>query len=123
MWVPLVENYEYDGPGADYFVKKSLDHLMSRDPQIDCLILGCTHYPLLMDKIKKYIPSGVRIMPQGDYVASSLKCYLERHPEMQERLSQGGKILYHTTEQADVFQLSASVFMGQKVTAERVLLQ
>ena len=61
--------------------------------------------------------------PQGDYVASSLKCYLERHPEMQERLSQGGKILYHTTEQADVFQLSASVFMGQKVTAERVLLQ
>ena len=123
MWVPLVENYEYDGPGTDYFVKKSLDHLMSRDPQIDCLILGCTHYPLLMDKIKKYIPSGVRIMPQGDYVASSLRCYLERHPEMQERLSQGGKILYHTTEQADVFQLSASVFMGQEVTAERVLLQ
>lgn len=123
MWVPLVENYEYDGPGADYFVKKSLDNLMSRDPQIDCLILGCTHYPLLLDKIRKYIPAGVRVMPQGDYVASSLECYLERHTEMKQRLSEGGRVVYQTTEQADVFQASASIFMGQEVEAQRVLLQ
>ena len=121
LFVPLVEEGLWEDPVTDEIAKRYLTELIDID--IDTLILGCTHYPLLMDKIKKYIPSGVRIMPQGDYVASSLKCYLERHPEMQERLSQGGKILYHTTEQADVFQLSASVFMGQEVTAERVLLQ
>lgn len=123
MWVPLVENYEYDSPGADYFVKKSLDSLMAKDPQIDCIILGCTHYPLLLDKIWKYVPDGVRVMPQGDYVATSLKCYLERHPEMEQRLSRGGSVLYQTTEQADVFQTTASIFMGQKVDARRILLQ
>ncbi len=123
MWVPLVENYEYDSPGADYFVQKSLDSLMAKDPQIDCIILGCTHYPLLLDKIRKYVPDGVCVMPQGDYVATSLRCYLERHPEMEQRLSQGGSVLYQTTEQADVFQTTASVFMGQKVDATRILLQ
>ncbi len=123
MWVPLVENYEYDGPGADYFVRKNLDGLMSKDSRIDCLILGCTHYPLLLEKIQKYVPPGVRVMPQGDFVASSLKCYLDRHPEMRERLSCGGSVTYLTTEQAQMFQESASIFMGQEVKARRVLLQ
>lgn len=122
MWVPLVENYEYNSPGADYFVKKSLDRLMEKDPLIDCIILGCTHYPLLLDKILKYVPQGVCVMPQGEYVASSLQCYLKRHPEMEQRLSLGGSVLYQTTEQADVFQSNASIFMGQEVTAQRVLL-
>ena len=122
MWVPLVENYEYDSPGADYFVKKSLDRLLEKDSLIDCIILGCTHYPLLLNKIQKYVPQGVRVMPQGEYVAASLKCYLERHPDMEQRLSTGGQVLYQTTEQADVFQSNASVFMGQDVSAQRVNL-
>ncbi|MFW5552310.1 MAG: glutamate racemase, partial [Prevotella pectinovora] len=75
MWVPLIENNEYDSPGADYFVKKSLDRLLEKDSLIDCIILGCTHYPLLLNKIQKYVPQGVRVMPQGEYVAASLKCY------------------------------------------------
>lgn len=123
MWVPLVENYEYDSPGADYFVQKSIGQLMDKDAQIDCIILGCTHYPLLMGKIMQYVPSGVRVMPQGDYVAKSLNDYLRRHPEMECRIMRGGQMTYLTTEQADVFQENASVFMGQKVAARRVLLQ
>lgn len=123
MWVPLVENYEYDSPGADYFVQKSIGRLMDKDPQIDCIILGCTHYPLLMNKIKQYVPTGVQVMPQGDYVARSLKDYFLRHPEMEQRISREGQMTYLTTEQADVFQENASVFMGQEVTARRVLLQ
>lgn len=122
MWVPLIENNEYDSPGADYFVKKSLDRLLEKDSLIDCIILGCTHYPLLLNKIQKYVPQGVRVMPQGEYVAASLKCYLERHPDMEQRLSTGGQVLYQTTEQADVFQSNASVFMGQDVSAQRVNL-
>lgn len=84
FWVPLVEYNECDSPGADYFVKKRIDQLMSLDPDIDAIILGCTHYPLLLPKILKYTPDGVRIVPQGDYVADSLKSYIERHPEIEK---------------------------------------
>ncbi len=122
MWVPLVENYEYDSPGADYFVQKSISRLLDKDPEIDCIILGCTHYPLLMGKIQKYVPSGVQVMPQGDYVAESLKRYLVRHTDMEQRITRGGQVCYLTTEQADVFQENASVFMGHDVNAQRVLL-
>ena len=87
FWVPLVEYNEADSPGADYFVKKRIDQIMQKDPQIDALILGCTHYPLLMPKILKYLPTGVRIVSQGDYVASSLKAYLERHPQIERKCS------------------------------------
>ena len=90
FWVPLVEYNEADSPGADYFVKKRIDQLMRLDPQIDAIILGCTHYPLLMPKILKYIEPGVRIIPQSEYVASSLQDYLRRHPEMEQRCSKGG---------------------------------
>ncbi|MBQ5880275.1 MAG: glutamate racemase, partial [Bacteroidaceae bacterium] len=89
MWVPLVENYEFDSPGADYFVKKRLDRIMRLDPDIDTLVLACTHYPLLMNKIVKYTPAGVRIMAQGEYVAASLADYLQRHPEMEARCTKG----------------------------------
>ena len=82
FWVPLVEYNEADSPGADYFVKKRIDQIMRLDPAIDAIILGCTHYPLLMPKILKYLPAGVRVIPQGEYVAESLKDYLERHPQM-----------------------------------------
>ena len=85
FWVPLVEYNEADSPGADYFVKKRIDQIMQKDPQIDALILGCTHYPLLMPKILKYLPEGVHIVSQGDYVAKSLKDYLERHPKIEAK--------------------------------------
>lgn len=122
MWVPLVENEEYDGPGADYFVKKNIDNLISRDLQIDSVILGCTHYPLLMDKIRKYMPPGVHIIEQGYYVANSLQDYLKRHPEMVCRITQGGTTRFLTTEQAEEFQNKAEAFLGEPLTAKRVYL-
>jgi len=123
MWVPLVENEEYDGPGADYFVQKNINNLLCRDPQIDSIILGCTHYPLLLEKIKKYMPSGIRIIEQGQYVAYSLQDYLHRHPEMLERITTGGTANFLTTEQAEAFQNRAATFMGESLVAKRVYLE
>ena len=121
MWVPLVENFEYDSPGADYFVKKRIDGIMQADPQIDTLILGCTHYPLLMEKIIKYVPQSVRIVPQGEYVAQKLEDYLHRHPDMQARISRGASTRYLTTESAEKFQESATLFMQEPgLVAERI---
>ena len=115
LWVPLVENNEYDKPGADYFVKKRIDTLMRLDPAIDSIILGCTHYPLLLDKILKHTPRGVRIIPQGEYVAASLKSYLERHPEIDARCTKHGTCHYLTTENKDKFAESAKIFMHEPV--------
>ncbi|MBO4905466.1 MAG: glutamate racemase [Bacteroidaceae bacterium] len=122
MWVPLVENHEYDSPGADYFVHKHVNHLLQTDPLIDTVILGCTHYPLLLGKILKYVPTGVRIIPQGDYVAASLQDYLSRHSDMAARLSTGGTVRYLTTEQPSSFNPSATVFLGESVEAEGITL-
>lgn len=113
FWVPLVEYNEGDSPGADYFVKKRIDQLMALDPHIDAIILGCTHYPLLLPKILKYTPPGVRIVPQGDYVADSLKSYLNRHPEMERKCTRGGSVHYLTTESADKFRESAQIFLHE----------
>lgn len=123
MWVPLVENDEYDGPGADYFVKKNIDSLLSRDPQIDSVILGCTHYPLLLKKIRKYMPSDIHVIEQGYYVANSLQDYLNRHPEMADQITCGGSTRFLTTEQAEAFQCQAAAFMGEPLTAKRVHLE
>lgn len=123
MWVPLVENCEYDTPGADYFVKKRIDEIMRLDPEIDTLILACTHYPLLMNKIVKHTPPGVRVIPQGDYVASSLQDYLLRHPEMDRRLSRGGTVCFLTTEDPNKFLESAAIFMpATDVAVEKIAL-
>lgn len=122
MWVPLVENNEFDKPGADYFVKDSIDKLMQQDPLIDTIILGCTHYPLLMDKINKYCPDNVKIVPQGHYIAKSLQDYLIRHPEMSARLTQNGTCQYFTTESRTKFRECASLFLKEEVTVERVTL-
>lgn len=111
MWVPLVENYEFDSPGADYFVKKRIEGVLRLDPEIDAIILGCTHYPLLLNKILKYTPRGVRIIPQGEYVAASLEDYLRRHPEIEQSISKGGRCSCLTTEQPAVFQQTASLFL------------
>ena len=120
MWVPLVENNEFNSPGADYFVKKHLDHILSLDPEIDTLVLGCTHYPLLIDKIKQYLPSGITVFAQGEYVAESLKDYLNRHPEMDRRLTCQGKCRFLTTESAGKFSEAASVFLNDPIEVEQI---
>ena len=122
MWVPLVENAEFDSPGADYFVKKHIDNIMKTDPLIDTLILGCTHYPLLMNKIRKYVPVGVKLVSQGEYVAESLADYLVRHPEMSSRLTTGGSRRFLTTESVEKFSDAASLFLGYNVNAEKIEL-
>ena len=122
MWVPLVENNEFDKPGADYFVKDSIDKLLSQDPLIDTIILGCTHYPLLLDKIKQYLPQGITLIPQGQYIASSLEDYLRRHTEMRQRLSIGGTCQYYTSESPDKFHANASLFLKSEITAQRICM-
>ena len=122
MWVPLVENGEYDTPGADYFVEKNLRSLFAADPKIDTLILGCTHYPLLEKTIRRHTPSNVSLVLQGDIVAESLADYLVRHPEMDAKCSRGGSCRFLTTETPDKFAASASVFMSTQVTAEHLIL-
>ena len=120
FWVPLVEYNEADSPGADYFVKKRLEALAQKDPQIDTIILGCTHYPLLMPKIKKFKRPGVRIIAQGEYVANSLKDYLKRHPEMNEKCTKTGTCQYFTTENPMRFQEQAQVFLHEKIQVNHV---
>ena len=122
FWVPLVEYGEANSPGADYFVKKRMDELMARDPLIDTVILGCTHYPLLLPKIKKYASPNVSIVPQGEYVAHSLQDYLSRHPEMESRLTKEGTCHYFTTENPLKFQESAQIFLHEKVDVEHIAL-
>lgn len=117
MWVPLVEYGEADSPGADYFVKKYIDALLAADPDIDTIVLGCTHYPLLLPKIRQYTPEGVRILSQGDIVADSLADYLHRHPEMERRITRGGSATFLTTDDTARFDATASTFLGHAVTS------
>ncbi len=122
FWVPLVEYNEADSPGADYFVKKRIDQLMRLDPQIDTIILGCTHYPLLLPKIHKYIPRGIRIVSQGEYVANSLQRYFERHPDMEQRCTKGGQVEYLTTENPEKFKEQAQIFLHEPVEVTNITL-
>ena len=122
FWVPLVEYNEADSPGADYFVKKRIDQLMRMDADIDTVILGCTHYPLLLPKIHKYIPRGIRIISQGEYVASSLQNYFQRHPEIEKRCTQGGQVKYLTTENPEKFKEQAQLFLHEPVEVENIAL-
>ncbi len=122
LWVPIVENSEAEGDGADYFVKKYIDALMAKDADIDTFVLACTHYPLLIDKIRQYAPEGVRILEQGQLVAESLKDYLRRHPEMDIRLSKGGKAEFLTSENPEKFDALASVFTHHPVKSRRCAL-
>ena len=122
FWVPLVEYNEADSPGADYFVKKRIDEIMRKDPQIDAIILGCTHYPLLMPKILKYLPAGVRVIPQGEYVAESLQHYFEQHPQIEQRCSRGADVHYLTTENPQKFKEQAQLFLHEDVEVENITL-
>lgn len=122
LWVPLVENNEADSEGADYFVNKYISRLLERDPAIDTLILGCTHYPLLINKIRRFTPARIRLVSQGEYVSRSLKDYLWRHPEMDSRCSKNGRCEFLTTESVEKFRECASVFLQQDVDVRSITL-
>lgn len=123
MWVPLVENKEYDKEGADYFVKQHLDRVLQLDKSIDAIILGCTHYPLLLKKIRQYTPKHITLISQGEYVAKSLRKYLNRHQAMDAMCSKNGTTLYCTTESAEKFESSASFFLNERIKAEKIDLK
>lgn len=122
MWVALVECHESESDGADYFIKKHLDHLFSQSKNIDTILLACTHYPLLLPKIRKHLPENVKVLTQGEVVAKSLYDYLNRHPEIQSRLSLSGKRTFYTSETPGKFNEAASFFYGEEVRSERLSL-
>lgn len=123
IWVPLVENNELDSIGTDYFVSKNISNLLSADPEIDSIILGCTHYPLLRSVIRKFVPENIEILEQGKLVSSKLVEYLKRHPEMDQKCTKSGKIKYFTTENVESFEKSATNFIGHPIQAEKILLK
>ncbi|MCE3260422.1 MAG: Glutamate racemase [Bacteroidetes bacterium] len=122
MWVPLIENNDYDNPGADYFIKRHVDALMKQSPQIDAIILGCTHYPLIIDKIKQYLPPGVELLSQGKIVSHGLKDYLTRHPEMEKKCTKNGRVDFYTTDLPDTFDNAATLFFGKPVSSKHLEL-
>jgi glutamate racemase len=120
MWVPLVENNEHTSEGADYFVEKHIKNILSKNKDIDALLLACTHYPLLKEKIEKHLPPHVKLLSQGEIVAESLKDYLHRHPEMETKISQQGKREFYTTDSPEDFNNKATVFFGERVKSGHV---
>lgn len=122
LWVPIIEAGEHENAGADWFVDKYVGQLLDADPQIDTIILACTHYPLLMDKIRKRVGDGVTLIAQGTIVAQSLQDYLRRHPEIEQGCTKGGTRHYLTTESADKFMASAGIFLSEPIAAQHVEL-
>ncbi len=122
MWVPLVENNEYNSSGADYFIKKNIDNLLHQSADIDTVLLACTHYPLLMEKIMKAVPDNVTVLSQGEIVANSLKLYLEKHTEIAEKCSKNGQISFFTTDSAEDFDNHAAIFYGKPVKSTHLTL-
>jgi len=120
MWVPLVENNEFTTSGGRYFIKKNIENLLSKDSQIDTIVLGCTHYPILKDEVKRYLPNSVNLIAQGEIVAKSLKDYLKRHPEMEVRCSKNGEREFLTTEFVDSFEEKASRFLNKNLKAQHI---
>jgi glutamate racemase len=123
LWVPLVENNEYNKPGADYFIKQHINNLLSQSGNIDCIVLGCTHYPLLEDKIKSYLPKHIQLLSQGKLVAESLATYLENHPEIEAMCKKTKNYHFLTTDSSETFNLQATHFFGNKVNSEHITLK
>lgn len=122
MWVPLIENNEANQPGADYFINKYCNELMDKNSNIDTIVLGCTHYPVIADKLKAALPKHVTIISQGEIIAHSLKDYLYRHPEMDKRLSKNGALRFFTTDSAQQFDKLAGLFFGKEVKSNHITL-
>ena len=123
MWVSLVENNESQNEGTDYFIRKYIDQLLTKDPQIDTVILGCTHFPILLPKIRQYIPEHISVISHGEYVAQSLKDYLRRHPEMDAKCTKNGNCSFYTTEAEEKFTESASTFLQQQIRVKHITLE
>jgi len=117
MWVPLIENGEADQPGADYFVQKYLQQILAQSPDIDTLLLACTHYPLLLKKIEQLLPAKIRVVTQGEIVAKSLAQYLARHPEINQLCTQSGDLQFYTTDSPAEFERQATLFFGAPLKA------
>jgi glutamate racemase len=122
MWVPLIENNEFNNEGSNFFIQKHINQLLAQSKDIDTIILGCTHYPLLVNKIKQYLPQNITILSQGEIVASGLVDYLERHPEMESKLSKTGKLEFYTTETPENFNEQASRFFGKEIKSKHLQL-
>jgi glutamate racemase len=122
MWVPLIENNEFNNEGSNYFIQKNVQHLLEQSSEIDTIILGCTHYPLLINKIKQYIPQHIQLLTQGEIVAKGLKNYLQRHPEMDAKCTKQGSIEFYTTETPENFNTQAGKFFGKEISAKQLLL-
>ena len=123
MWVPLVENNEYQKPGADYFIQENIGHIMQASANIDTLLLACTHYPLLLAKIKQFLPAGVTVVSQGEIVANSLVEYLQKHVALAEKISQNGQISFYTTDSVTDFDNHAGIFFGKAIASLHLDLQ
>jgi glutamate racemase len=122
MWVPLVENNEHNQPGADYFIQKHINNILSKDADIDTILLACTHYPLLESKIRKHLPASVKLISQGEIVAESLSDYLHRHPEIDNQCTREGHIEFFTTDSTEDFNNHAGIFFGSPVSSKRLNL-
>ncbi len=122
MWVPLIENNEYQSPGADYFIQKNINSLMAQSMDIDTILLACTHYPLLLDKIKKLVPEGVQVLTQGQIVANSLSDYLVRHTQIDEKITKKANIRFFTTDSVEDFDSHASIFYGKPIKSVHLTL-
>lgn len=122
LWVPLIENNELEGEGTQYFVKKYIDELFSQSKEIDTIILGCTHYPILKPLIEKYLPPNVTLLTQGSIVANGLKDYLHRHPEMEALITKHQLLEFYTTDSVAQFNAHASLFFGQEVNSKHLSL-
>lgn len=123
LWVPIIENGEHQAHGADYFVEKYINQLLAQAPTIDCILLACTHYPLLLPKIEKYLPKKIKVLTQGEIVANSLVNYLERHPEIENRLAKNGKRTFCTSGDHQLFNSHASLFLGEEIHSKKVTIK
>jgi glutamate racemase len=120
MWVPLIENNEHLEKGADFFVQEYCSQLLSQSKEIDCVLLACTHYPLLLPKLKATFPDYINILTQGEIVANSLVDYLQRHPEIENTLSRSGKKSFYTSGDPNAFDQHASIFFGEKLSSNKM---
>lgn len=120
MLVPLIESNEYDNLGADFFVKKYVNCLLNQSSRIDTIILGCTHYPIIINKIKEYVPNYIKIISQGAIVANSFDDYLKRHSEIEQKLSKNSTVKYFTSETKESFDTLASLFCNKKIEANTI---
>ncbi len=122
LWVPIVESGEHESPGTDFFIKKHLNNILNADPLIDAIILGCTHYPLLINKIRQFLPGNINIISQGEIISNSLADYLERHPEIEMNCTRTGKYKFFTTDSPDNFNKLATLFFEKPIEAEHLEL-